>query len=618
MIAWPYHPTAGENHITIDEDILVRVVRDLASIGSCEEGFRVTGTPEDRRAAEYIAGELAGVGLQDVGIEEVPVDAWRFHHASVTLADGTQWECASLGSFPPTPKDGVTGEVVVVGDGRRRSLDGLDLAGKVALLDWREIPVSICDVVLELGLRGVVAVILCSLDGGARFQGQDALGSSVSSWHEGSPPLVTMRKRHAYELLDRGRSGDQMVTVRAEIEITRDAPGCNVISVFPGERNDLAPIVVAAHHDAWFSGAWDNATGVAAVIAIADALQRGGWKPRRPVVFGSHTAEEYGRIGEPDPWCYGSWARVTQTHPQWGGSVPLFLNIEASGHPGLPALVEAPPELRKFATRFFRKAKRDGVLPLGWWYSGDPVTGTDAWPFQLMGVPSMSVYNWHKSIVHTDYHTTNDVPSLVDYAYLADLTRMYLDILVEAERSIDSLLDHGARRAHVARLGGDERLTRAAEAYAEDGSRKAFTRLARGGIAVDADGNTGYLHLQAARDATQLAAALEALGAGDRKAAARAALKVGANSAYSHLSREAFAISRKRSLSSEGSWAEGSHRTEWPDLWEEIAALRGDPGARTSGPWVARSLERHLARATRERDRRIARLETLLAGRNSP
>ena len=263
--------------------------------------------------------------------------------------------------------------MVAVGDGRRTVLDRLDLNGRIALLDWRRIPVDIADIVLELGLRGAVAVVLTSLDGGARFQGEGGpLGACVSAWHEGSPPLVTLRKRDAYELLDRGRVAEQTVTVRLDVTIERGAAGWNTVGVLRGARNDRAPIVVGAHHDAWFRGAWDNATGVAAMLAIARDLVASGWVPPRPVLFTSHTGEEYGVLGDPWPWCHGAWQQLAVSHPRWGATVPFYLNVEASGHPKLPVLVEGPPELRRFATPFFRRATRERKLPHGWRFSTTP------------------------------------------------------------------------------------------------------------------------------------------------------------------------------------------------------------------------------------------------------
>ena len=591
------------------------MVTDLAGIGSHPNGFRVTGTPEDRATAELIAAELRRIGLEDVALELANVDAWRFRSASVSLKGGPTWEAASLGPAPPTPKRGQSGRLVSVENGRRRLLDRLDLGGAIALLDWRRGPVDVADTCLELQLRGAVGVILASFDGGIHWQARNnPLGSSVSAWHEGAPSLVSLRKRDALDLLARGN--DQTVTIKLDVDITRGADGWNPIGRYPGENPDAAPIVVAAHHDGWFHGAWDNATGVALVIALAQALADAGWEPHRPVLFGTHTAEEYGLIGEPQPWCHGSFERL-RAHPEWGDTIPFFLNLEASGHPRLPVLVEGAPELSTFASPFFRRARRRGELPLGWKFSGDPVSGTDAWPFQLAGIPSLSVFNWNNEMSRTHYHTTNDVPKVVNYPYLTSMARIDLEILVAADEDIDGLLDFSARRDHLRKAGAKGPLATAANTYAKRGTPAQFRRLARTGIAIDAHGETRYLHTQAAADAQHLGEALKALNRDDRRAAARAALKVGSNSAYTHLSRETYATVRSRTLKADRSWLGQSHVTKSPNLWAEIASLRGDSGARPFGPWVSKSLERHHAASIRDRDRRIARLQNSLAGRTT-
>ena len=64
-----------------------------------------------------------------------------------------------------------------------RGCEPLDLRGKIALIDWRVSSVGIGELGLELGNRGAAAVVMTSLEGGARFQGADALGTGVSGWH---------------------------------------------------------------------------------------------------------------------------------------------------------------------------------------------------------------------------------------------------------------------------------------------------------------------------------------------------------------------------------------------------------------------------------------------------
>ena len=92
-----------------------------------------------------------------------------------------------------------------------------------------------------------------------------------------------------------------------DADLVLDAPGNNVVGYLPGERAG-APIVVGAHHDGWFSAAFDNASGVAAVLALARALAPPGHRPRHTLCFTSRTAEEYGLTDSAYGWCTGAWA----------------------------------------------------------------------------------------------------------------------------------------------------------------------------------------------------------------------------------------------------------------------------------------------------------------------
>jgi Peptidase family M28/PA domain len=611
------HPAAQSVGVDIAVDVamLRRVVETISSVGSHPTGFRATGTPEEHAVTEFVAAEMRAIGLSSVGFEDVPVDGWRFRGASVSVEGGSRFECASLAGVPATRPSGVTGELVFVGDGRRDRLDRLDVSGKVVLVDWRRASVWISEIGLELGMRGAAAIIVACLDGAERFQGPDALGTSVGRWHSAAPPMVTIRKTDALELVERCRAGAPRVTVVMDAEIDRSARGRNVVGVFSPEKRG-APIVVGAHHDGWFYGAFDNASGVASMLTIAKGLVEADWRPSRPIWFVSHTAEEYGRLDDDAPWCVGAWHQVAVAHREWGSTVPFYLDIEASGRPEFPLLVLGPVELRRFATRWCREAERAGSLPRGWLFA-NPSTGTHQWPFQLRGVPGLSVFNWHTDFQRTDYHTTNDTMDRLDFGHLSGLSRLHAALLVAADESADDLLDYRARARDVKRatrlLPDHERLALAAEGYAGNGSRRSFARLARLGFAVDSHGETGYVYEQAARDVHHLDVALEKIEAGDLRAAARAASRVGANNLQRWVSEEVQTKTEQGRYTTRGSWPEKSHLTKSPHLWREIAALRSESGARTFGPWVQRSLERHRRRMDAEVGRRAARLAAALS-----
>ena len=215
-------PLAIARGLAIDAGYLRGVVERLAAIGSSPLGFRVTGTPEDREAAAYVADELRAIGLDGVAIEEVPVDGWRFESARLEPGDGSAIEGAALGGTPPTPPGGIRARVVDAGGWRRRDLDRLDVRGALVLIDWRKGPGSPTDAGLELGLRGAAGVLVTPAKGGPYFQAEGALGGFDGHWHAGAPPMMTIRKRDGDALRARLAHGPVEATMTVNAAI---APG---------------------------------------------------------------------------------------------------------------------------------------------------------------------------------------------------------------------------------------------------------------------------------------------------------------------------------------------------------------------------------------------------------
>ena len=118
----------------------------------------------------------------------------------------------------------------------------------------------------------------------------------------------------------------------------------------------------------------------------------------------------------------------------------------------------------------------------------------------------------------------------------------------------------------------------------------------------------------------RLEAALRFARAGESGRAARELARVGLNWLCSDLGREAFRIERGRRgrNAPRACWAAQGDPDVGPDLWEELASLRGESGAPEPGPWLERRLERHLAASTRELGRRLERMAAAASGKIFP
>ena len=275
------------------------------------------------------------------------------------------------------------------------------------------------------------------------------IGSFDAHWHGGAPPMILIAKEAAATLRE---ALPDRATMTLRATRTPGGPGYNAVGYLRGEE-DGAPIVIGAHHDGWFRAAFDNATGVAALLAIARGFAATGHRPRHTLCFTSRTAEEYGLEDSPFDWCIGAWRQVQETHPEWGGNVPFHLCLEASGHPELRLALEAPAELREWARASCHTGRREGWLPTSWRVA-KPGTGTELWPYLVSGVPGITVLTWEKSFMRSDYHTPRDTPALLDWDHLEGQTRFYAYLLLQADADPDGILDHGARAEELAKIDG--------------------------------------------------------------------------------------------------------------------------------------------------------------------
>ena len=277
------HALGVARALPIDVAALRGMVGDLSAIGSRPDGFRVTGTPEDREAATLASEWMVAAGLQDVALEEVTVDGWRLGDATLTLDDGNTIRGASLGGTPGTPPGGIHAPLVDVATGERRRLDRVDVAGRIALVDWHTLSVAPADVALELGLRGAVGLVVASFAPGPLYQAAGAVGSFDSYWHPGAPPVLTISGVDGARLRSGLRAAAISGRLSIDITLTPDGVGTNAVGWLKGTEPG-APIVIGAHHDGWFSASFDNASGVARIVALAAGLIRLGSAPPHAVL----------------------------------------------------------------------------------------------------------------------------------------------------------------------------------------------------------------------------------------------------------------------------------------------------------------------------------------------
>ena len=228
-------------------------------------GPRVVSTPEEREAAEYIAGELEGYGYE-VEIQEFPRPTL---HAYLTVQTAQPQALnvrvgglrgVSVADYPLlTPEGGINARVVYAGNGEAGAFPA-EVSGQIALVTRSDHDPA--EIIKRASEAGAVAVLL---------HNTEWKNYSVRV-PQADIPFATMNSEAAELLL-----GPEDLSVN--FQVNRYETSQNVVATRTPlqETDDSRPIVVfSGHYDsvAMSPGANDNASGTAGVMELARLLAR--------------------------------------------------------------------------------------------------------------------------------------------------------------------------------------------------------------------------------------------------------------------------------------------------------------------------------------------------------
>lgn len=218
----------------------------------------------------------------------------------------------------------------------------------------------------------------------------------------------------------------------------------NVIALLPGRDSSLAAqtVMVTAHYDhvgvreigedAIFNGANDDASGTAAVLAIAEALATA--PPRRSVLFVAFCGEELGLLG----------SRHYVEHPVRPlEDVVAHVNLEMLGRPGPadPPVAWLPGSTRSDLAAWLSAANPGpSAVPFVDGSAIGPEEGgafarADNYPLALAGVVAHTVA---AGSIDELYHSPDDESGSLDYERMA--------VIVQAvARGVYRLAEHDGR-----------------------------------------------------------------------------------------------------------------------------------------------------------------------------
>jgi hypothetical protein len=188
--------------------------------------------------------------------------------------------------------------------------------------------------------------------------------------------------------------------------------------------------VRAPRPDSVNNGADDDGSGTVALVELAQAFAAGGVKPRRSILFVSHTAEEKGLLGS-------AWFTDHATVPM--DSIVAEIDVDMIGRgsardrsAGGPTYLEVVG-LRRLSTEYgdwFEAVNAKEPTPFVFNYEYD-VAGhpqqyycrADHYSYARYGVPSVSLSRGS----HMDYHQLTDEAQYIDFPDYARLTQLVFD-----------------------------------------------------------------------------------------------------------------------------------------------------------------------------------------------
>ena len=373
---------------------------------NAEQGGRNAGSDAEHAAADYLVGVMKDIGLADVEKQAAQCDRWQFNSASLTI-DGKDYNVYTYATAS-TPAEGLTAEVVYVNKGTRQDYEGLDVTGKIVLLDidqrndwWITYPM------LEAMHQGAVGVLAANVGGFAQIA-DDALNSQDICGPVGIPTL-SIGVADSKEIQEKLKAGSVSATMKVDNEVEIDAGTTyNITGVLKGKSSDHQ-ILVGGHYDVHFQGFQDDNCAVGLVLAMANAMVKSGYQPENDIVFCLHGAEEWGSSYTQYDWTVGAWEMINHVHPEWVGKTLAFINFELPAmNEGTSDQIRTSYELKTFVDGFKSAVPQvDGVFPDGIEIIVPTQTWSDDFSLSIAGVPS-SVTALRGGFAQTHYHSQFD------------------------------------------------------------------------------------------------------------------------------------------------------------------------------------------------------------------
>lgn len=286
----------------INGEEIYQILKDI-----CKFGYRRIGTPEALNAEKYIQQKLIEVGIPDTKLEEFEFPKWTPNKFELTILSERTPLIASnivIDTFPywstgSTGLNGIEGELVYVGNGTSVDFKSLDVKDKIVLIEGKmllnfhtthsALSFNSQNLAREAGALGVICI------NGSPLESISYLfNSSIHGWKRRLPALSI---RNSDGKFLKNLCIKSKVQVKLILDVKKEEGKSNIIiGTLPGKSDDI--ILVGTHTDSTFTGAIDNASANAGLIALAKYFSEIPLNKRdKTIIFAGWSGHEAGLIG---------------------------------------------------------------------------------------------------------------------------------------------------------------------------------------------------------------------------------------------------------------------------------------------------------------------------------
>lgn len=399
----------------------------FADLTTIARWAKYPGTTDELKSLRYLEARAADIGLRTTIL---------FHDAYISLPGsatveipGDSMECITHSFSLSSPKDGLRGELVYVGKGAPADLKGVDLAGRIAVVDGLATP-AVADRLTRAGAAGHLHVspdehrhemTLSPVWGSPGLETRQQMPRAVACTVSGPDGARLKARLAAGETIE--------IVMHAEVDT-----GWRQIPMLIADLDPMAPadgsyVLFSGHHDTWHYGVMDNGTANVTMLEVARIAAINRPHLRRGLRLAFWSGHSQGRYAGSAWYADNFWDDLER-------NCVLHVNIDSTGGRGNHDFVSlSGPELWKTAEVAMEEVSGEPIHLKRLGRFGDQ-------SFWGIGIPAILAFGeqpassgMHEHFPHPLgwwWHTKGDTLDKIDMDVLVRDARFYANIVLRA------------------------------------------------------------------------------------------------------------------------------------------------------------------------------------------